>query len=476
MSFFRTGSTTTTTTAMLLLLLSCTTSNVAGFSVSSSASRITSATSTRSSQLFAVLPDAELMNHASLVLADAAVAVDAAATAAAAADSGWWAEYLDLFKKTLSFVHDTVDGPLRSVGWTQTWGVSIAIFTVGVRSLLIPLSIQQNKSTEYMKALKPYISDIKKKFKDNDQAKNQAIGKLYQDADQNPLSGCLTSLIQLPVLLGLYRGIRLLAQDGDLNEPFLWIPSLQGPVTAESQYRGIDWLTTGWHEASANALLPLPIEPQLGWETTLAFLIMPVTLVLLQSFTMTTLTPPPAADDDSMSGEEKETMERTQGFLKFLPLLIGFFSLQVPAGLTIYWFTTNLFTLTQTLAVRQYFVSNPPTFELPEYWDNLNDKDASEMTPEERREAAKAGLAVGPTMEDLLDEAKFHSYIERYSVRETDEAWKKVASNEVQMVVPEELQEWVNQYKGTGNGAEHLEKEATPFYAASGSQNTTVPV
>lgn len=350
---------------------------------------------------------------------------------------GWWQAYLNIFKNTLQFVHQTVDQPLRDAGITQTWGISIALFTIGVRSLLVPLSIQQNKSTEYMKALKPYIKEIKTKFKDNENARNQAVGKLYQDAEQNPLSGCLVSLAQLPILLGLYRGIRLLAQEGKLEEPFLWIPSLEGPVTAASDYRGMDWLTSGW---SIDAASNLPI-PQLGWETTLAFLIMPVTLVLLQSMTMSSLSPPM---DDDMSDDEKETFERTQTILKFLPLLIGFFSLQVPAGLTIYWFTTNIFTLSQSLAVRAYFAANPPQIELPDYWDNLsNQKDISEMTPEERREAAQAGLSIGPTMEDLLDEARFHSFIERPAIRTDNAAWVKVVNNEVKATIASEFEDWV---------------------------------
>ena len=82
--------------------------------------------------------------------------------------------------------------------------------------------------------------------------------------------------------------------------------------------------------------------------------------------------------------------------------MLGFFALQVPAGLTIYWVTTNLFTLTQSLAVRAYFAANPPKINLPDYWDSLSsDKDMEDMTPEERRQAVQAGLSVGPTMEDL---------------------------------------------------------------------------
>lgn len=269
-----------------------------------------------------------------------------------------------------------------------------------MRSLLLPLSVQQSKSTEYTKALKPYMKEIKEKFKDNQDMQNRATAKLYEDAKQNPLAGCLFSLAQLPIFLGLYRGVRLLAIDGKLDEPFLWIPSLQGPV-GPPDYRGLEWLTQGWTEIDGIN------TPAMGWETTLAFMIMPVILVVGQSITMRVLQPT-MDEDDSMSEEEKENLERTQGALKFLPLLIGFFSLQVPAGLTIYWFTSNLYSLTQALAVRQYYAINPPKIELPDYWDALEDIDS--MSPEDRRKAAAAGLRAGPSFDDLKD-GMFYAFL-----------------------------------------------------------------
>lgn len=281
------------------------------------------------------------------------------------------------------------------------------------------------------------MAEIKEKFKDSPEAQNRAVGKLYEDANQNPLSGCLVSLAQIPIFLGLYRGVRLLALDGQLDEPFLWIPSLQGPVTAESDYRGMDWLTQGWHasmDGSSSSFLP---TPAMGWETTLAFCIMPVILVLGQSLTMSVLTPPA---DGNASDEEREQLEKTQGILKFLPLMIGFFSLQVPAGLTIYWFTSNIFSLTQSLAVRKYYELNPPTIELPDYWDSLDNME--DMSLEEKKKAAAAGLAVGPKFEDLIDNSKFHTLVERKPLRLESTAWKRVAEGG-SMEIPSEFEAWV---------------------------------
>jgi len=363
-----------------------------------------------------------------------------AAEAVAQDDGGWWQSFINAFKGALVTVHDGVDQPLRNMGIEQTWGPSIFLFTAGVRSLLLPLSIQQSKSAEYNRALKPYQDDIREKFKDRKDLMNRAIAKLYEDSGTNPFTGCLFSLLQLPVFLGLYRSITSLAKDEMIAEPFLWIPSLEGPV-GPPDYRGMEWLTQGWVDG----------HPALGWETTTAFLIMPVILVLGQFFTMKALTP--ETDTSTMSAEEKEQFERTQGIFKFLPLMIGYFSLQVPAGLTIYWATSNIFTLSQSLAVKAYYQVNPPKIELPDYWDALDD--VANMTPEERRKAAEAGLSTGPSYEDMLDEARFHYVVDRNPLRSESEAWNRVSAD---ALTPTQMESWVNGVKDV-NGSSEVQKE-----------------
>jgi len=358
-------------------------------------------------------------------------------------ENSWWEIYIQGYKRGLAFVHDkVVDPQLQKIGITQTWGPSIFLFTASVRALLIPFSISQNKSTEYTKALKPYQKKIKEKYSDKDM-QNKAIAKLYEDAQQNPLAGCITSFAQIPIFLGLYRAVTRLAAEGRLDEPFLWIPSLEGPVSAENNYRGMEWLTENW----ANGV------PSMGWEGTLPFLVMPVVLVLMQSATMRVLQPPP---DENATEEEREQLESTQGILKFLPLMIGFFSLQVPAGLTIYWFTSNLFTVSQSLIIRGYYKANPPEIELPDYWDAL-DK-GEDMSADEKREAAMAGLATGPSFDQLMDDAKFHYVVKREPLRANSEAWSRVESSGSHSI-PEEMSTWVGEAPMEVVEAEVVQKE-----------------
>mmetsp|Transcript_12065 Transcript_12065/g.15068 ORF Transcript_12065/g.15068 Transcript_12065/m.15068 type:complete len:471 (+) Transcript_12065:67-1479(+) len=438
------------TTASTLLTYHVTTSFTAPLSHHKNNNRI----ATKSSSLkMAPLPPLghheiyllnDILSQSSTLIADAADAV------AEPVKQGWWGTYLNYFKSGLELVHGVIDQPLRNAGWDQTWGPSIALFTLGVRGSLTPISIQQSKSSEYMKALKPYQDEIKEKFKDKQEMQNRAIAKLYEDAGQNPLAGCLFSLLQLPIFLGLYRSVTLLAKDGQLNEPFLWIPSLEGPVSPPN-YRGMEWLTQGWHD----------FTPSLGWETTLAFLAMPCILVLLQSSTMRALQP----DMENMSEEEREQYDKTSGVLKFLPLLIGYFSLQVPAGLTIYWVSSNLFTLSQSLAVRAYYKANPPTINLPDYWDALDD--VANMSPEERRKAAEAGINTGPKFEDMLDEARFHYLVPRDPIRENSAAWQRVQNVNGDAPVPPELEGWVS-----GKIVESTTAHATAGADATSSEKT----
>lgn len=66
------------------------------------------------------------------------------------------------------------------------------------------------------------------KFASNPELMNREMSQLYSENDVNPLAGCLPSLVQIPIFIGLYRALLKLAQDDLLNEPFLWLPNLEG--------------------------------------------------------------------------------------------------------------------------------------------------------------------------------------------------------------------------------------------------------
>ena len=173
------------------------------------------------------------------------------------------------------------------------------------------------------------------KYQSNPEVMNQKISEIYQTNDVNPLAGCVPSLAQIPIFIGLYRAVLTLAKDNKLNEPFLWLPSLEGPTYGADPAHGSDWLLHNWVDG----------VPGLGWQETAAFLTIPVILVLSQSVSM-----------QLMANKDQEQ----PAFLKFLPLLIGWFSLNVPAALGIYWVANNFITTALTMQIKGSFADMAP--------------------------------------------------------------------------------------------------------------------
>jgi YidC/Oxa1 family membrane protein insertase len=118
---------------------------------------------------------------------------------------------------------------LQGAGIKEAYGPSIIIFTIIVRLLLAPLTYQQQESSQRTLALNPRLAEIREKYGDNKDMQNQMTALLYQETKVNPLAGCLPSLFQLPVFVALYRSFTNLASDERLDEPFLWLPNLDGP-------------------------------------------------------------------------------------------------------------------------------------------------------------------------------------------------------------------------------------------------------
>merc|ERR1711957_817119 len=116
----------------------------------------------------------------------------------------------------------------------------------------------------------PTIKEVQAKYASNPEVMNQKIAALYQENDVNPLAGCIPSLVQIPVFIGLYRAVLCLAKDGILDEPFLFLPSLEGPTYGADAAHGSDWILHNWVDG----------VPSLGWANTAAFLAVPISLVI----------------------------------------------------------------------------------------------------------------------------------------------------------------------------------------------------
>jgi len=267
-------------------------------------------------------------------LAAPVAAVGDVATEAAKSDNGWFGFLTGPIEGFLQLIHTGISAG----GVDNSWGISIIILTLTIKLLTFPLTKSQLESTQKMQSLQPQLKAVQAKYQSNPEVMNQKISELYQTNNVNPLAGCVPSLVQIPVFIGLYRAVLALAQQNVLDEPFLWLPSLEGPTYGYDPTKGASWLTENWVNGA----------PSLGWTETAAFLVLPVLLVLSQFLSMEVMTP-------------KEQKEQQPSFLKFLPLLIGFFSLNVPSALTVYWFTNNVFTTATSVIIRNSLKMEPAT-------------------------------------------------------------------------------------------------------------------
>ena len=180
------------------------------------------------------------------------------------------------------------------------WWLSIAILTVVVRTILFPLTIRQVKSMRAMQDLKPDMDRIRAQYRDNRQRQQEEIMKLYQERQVNPFGSCFPLLVQMPIFIGMFYVIRGF---GDTHPSFT--------------SGGILWFQ------DLSAYDPFYILPVLSALTMLA-----------------------ASEITS-----KHIDPQQRWIMRTLPVVFTIFLLTFPAGLFMYWITSNLVTLVQNYVI-----------------------------------------------------------------------------------------------------------------------------
>lgn len=226
----------------------------------------------------------------------------------------------------------------------SNFGLAIIVFTIIIRLITLPLTLKQQKSTMKMQEMQQSKKwqDIQSKYKDNKQKLQEEQLKLYQEIGFNPLSGCLPTLIQFPVIIGLYQAIiRSLASTPVqllelADHLYDIIPDSLIPLN-----NTFLWMNLGQPER-----LYLPFLPTVG---------IPVLtiLVVISSYLQTKLTtPPPTGGDQGQSAMMGNFMSL------YLPVLLGYFAYSYASGLALYFVVSNLLGILQFAAMGKLDLNN----------------------------------------------------------------------------------------------------------------------
>ncbi|XP_021293076.1 ALBINO3-like protein 1, chloroplastic [Herrania umbratica] len=288
----------------------------------------------------------ELFTKAESVLytiADAAVSSSDTITTTTSTNQNDW---LSGITNSLETILKVLKDGLSALHVPYAYGFAIILLTVLVKAATFPLTRKQVESAMAMRSLQPQIKAIQQRYAGDQERIQLETARLYKLAGINPLAGCLPTLATIPVWIGLYRALSNVANEGLLTEGFFWIPSLAGPTTiaARQNGSGISWL--------------FPFvdgHPPLGWSDTLAYLVLPVLLVLSQYISVQIMQSAQSNDPN---------MKSSQALTKFLPLIIGYFALSVPSGLSLYWFTNNILSSAQQVWLQKLGGAKNPAKQL----------------------------------------------------------------------------------------------------------------
>lgn len=212
----------------------------------------------------------------------------------------------------------------------QNFVLAIAFFTILIRVITLPLNMRQQRSMMRTQEIQPQIQAIQKKYKDNPQKMQEEFRKIgYNPADT--LTGCLPTLLQFPILIGLYQAIITVL--GTTPQALFELIPRTYPAINLSKLIPVDnmflWL---------NMSQPDP------------FFILPV-LVFASMFVQQKLLTP--AQPKNQNAQDNPMAGMTQSMQYTMPLMFGFFSLQFPSGLSIYFILANLIGIAQGLYMKR---------------------------------------------------------------------------------------------------------------------------
>jgi YidC/Oxa1 family membrane protein insertase len=245
---------------------------------------------------------------------------------------------ITLFEEIMVFIHETLGG---------SWGWAIVGLTIVTRAVLVPLTYKQLRSMQELQRHAPEMQKIKERYKDDKQRQQQEIMKFYQENKINPLASCLPFALQIPVFISLFYMLRTDLKKHICGEQLVsHYNSLS--LHARSAYNVL--------HATSVAKLPSKYVEATGCQTVAPgsgkFLFIPDITTKATGVVLVVLIVVYVGSQIASTLMATATADPNQRrMMLILPLVIVAFLFRYPAGLLVYWITTNLWTIGQ-----QYFI------------------------------------------------------------------------------------------------------------------------
>ena len=206
------------------------------------------------------------------------------------------------------------------------YGIIILLLTIIIKLALFPITYKTYMSSARMKVLKPEITEINEKHKDDPMKKQQAVMALYRKTGVNPFSGCIPMLIQFPILLAMFRFFP--ASIELRQESFLWAEDL----------------------STYDSILELPFDiPFYGSHVSLFTLLMAISMVFYTRMN-SSMSMGAAGGGSEMQATQMKIM------MYLMPIMMLFFFNSYSSGLSYYYLVANIMSMGQQFAIKTWFV------------------------------------------------------------------------------------------------------------------------
>jgi len=289
---------------------------------------------------------------------------------------------ITLFEHIMVFIHSNLVG--------GSWGLAIVGLTVLIRAVLVPLTFRQLKSMQEMQRLAPQINALKEKYKEDKQRQQQELMKFYQENKINPLASCLPLLMQLPVFISLFYMLRTDLKKhicgNQLVSYFNGHPAEALKYKVSGTVAGVAHLPSKFIESTAcEKVAPHSAKflflPDITEKATGAALIVLIVLYV-GSQLASTLIATATADPNQ------------RRLMLLLPVVFVVILYRYPAGLLVYWITTNVWTIGQQYLIKRHM--GPPVTPEPLLAGDTNGKPSRSLRPALSRAVAGGGAEPTP--------------------------------------------------------------------------------